>query len=126
MMNIAKVQRVIAVRFFLSQFAKNPGQECLRAYVSVPFGDPDYGLGLGEQVVLVSRFEELGAKLSDLEEIRTTAVGKLEAIHNCQERIAQMEKDRDALLESYVLRAPEALDGLTSKERYHVYSMLRL
>jgi uncharacterized membrane protein YccC len=71
-------------------------------------------------------FEELGAKLSDLEEIRTTAVGKLEAIRNYQERIEEMEQDRDALLESYALRAPEALDGLTPEERHQVYRMLRL
>jgi site-specific DNA recombinase len=71
-------------------------------------------------------FEELGAKLSELEEIRTTAVGKLEAIRNYQERIEEMEKDRDTLLESYALRAPEALDGLTPEERHQVYRMLRL
>jgi hypothetical protein len=66
------------------------------------------------------------AKLSDLEEIRTTAVGKLEAIRNYQERIEEMEKDRDALLESYALRAPEALDRLSPEERHQVYRMLRL
>jgi hypothetical protein len=71
-------------------------------------------------------FEELGAKLSELEEIRTTAVGKLGAIRNYQERIEDMEQDRDALLESYALRAPEALDGLASEERHQVYRMLRL
>ena len=71
-------------------------------------------------------FEELGAKLSDLEEIRTTAIEKLEAIRNYQERIEEMEKDRDALLESYALRAPEALNRLTPEERHQVYRMLRL
>ena len=71
-------------------------------------------------------FEELGAKLSDLEEIRTTAVEKLEAIRNYQERIEEMEKDRDALLESYALRAPEALNELAPEERHQVYRMLRL
>jgi hypothetical protein len=71
-------------------------------------------------------FEELGAKLSDQEEIRTTAVEKLEAIRNYQERIEEMKQDRDALLESYALRAPEALDGLTPEERHQVYRMLRL
>jgi DNA polymerase/3'-5' exonuclease PolX len=70
--------------------------------------------------------EELGAKLSELEEIRATAVGKLEAIRNYQERIEEMEQDRDALLESYAHMAPEALDELTSEERHHVYRMLRL
>jgi hypothetical protein len=71
-------------------------------------------------------FEELGAKLSGLEEIRTTAVGKLQAIRNYQERIEEMEQDRDTLLESYALRAPEALDELAPEERHQVYRMLRL
>ena len=63
-------------------------------------------------------FAELGANLSELEEIRITAVEKLEATRNYQERIEEMEQDRDALLESYALRAPEALDGLTPDERH--------
>ncbi len=67
-----------------------------------------------------------GAKLSELEEICNTAVEKLEAIRNYQERIEEMEKDRDVLLESYALRAPKALDELTPEERHHVYRMLRL
>src|SRR5919112_669704 len=37
-------------------------------------------------------FEELGAKLSELEEIRASAEGKLEAIRNYQERIEEMEQ----------------------------------
>jgi hypothetical protein len=71
-------------------------------------------------------FEELGAKLSELEEIRNTAMDRLEAIRNYQECIEEMEKDRDALLESYALRAPEALDGLTPEQHHQVYKMLRL
>ena len=51
---------------------------------------------------------------------------RLEGIRNYQERIEEMEKDRDALLESYALRAPEALNELTPEERHHVYRMLRL
>ena len=70
--------------------------------------------------------DELGAKLSELEEIRTTAVERLEAIRHYQERIEEMEKDCDALLESYASMAPEALNDLTPEERHHVYRMLRL
>ena len=44
-------------------------------------------------------FDELGARRSDLEAIRTIAVERLEAIRNRQERIEEM--DRNALLESY-------------------------
>ncbi len=53
-------------------------------------------------------------------------MGKLEVIRNYQECIEEMEQDRDALLESYALRTPEALDGLTPEERHQVYRMLRL
>ena len=44
-------------------------------------------------------FDELGAKLLELDEIRSTAVENLEDIRNRQERIEEMEQDRDALLE---------------------------
>ncbi|MCA1718308.1 MAG: hypothetical protein LC781_16295, partial [Actinobacteria bacterium] len=42
------------------------------------------------------------------------------------ERIAEMERDRDAILESYAGAAPEALDSLTPEERRHVYGMLKV
>ncbi len=71
-------------------------------------------------------FDELGAKLSELEETRTFAVERLEAIRNRQERIEEMEKDRDALLESYASMVPEALEELAPDERHQVYRMLRL
>lgn len=53
-------------------------------------------------------------------------MGRLEAIRDHQERIEEMEKDRDALLEANALRASEALDELTPEERHQVYRMLRL
>ena len=37
-----------------------------------------------------------------------------------------LERDRDALLESYTEITPEALDALTPEERRQVYGMLRL
>ena len=37
-----------------------------------------------------------------------------------------MERDRDALLESYAEVVPEQLDRLTPEERHLVYKMLRL
>ena len=37
-----------------------------------------------------------------------------------------MERDRDALLKSYALMVPEALDRLEPSERHQVYKMLRL
>ena len=43
-----------------------------------------------------------------------------------QAELASLEKDKEALLESYVSLAPEALDTLTPEERHRVYEMLRL
>ena len=38
----------------------------------------------------------------------------------------EVERDRDALLESYARMVPERLDLLTPEERHQVYKMLRL
>jgi hypothetical protein len=41
-------------------------------------------------------------------------------------RLEELERDKDALLESYVGMAPEALNSLTPQERHRVYKMLRV
>jgi hypothetical protein len=43
-----------------------------------------------------------------------------------RQRVEELERDRDALLRSYVGMTPEALDGLVPEERHHVYRMLKL
>ncbi len=70
--------------------------------------------------------DELMEKLSALEEVRGTAQRELEALRIRQERLEGMERDKDALLESYAQMAPEALDSLTPEERHRVYGMLGL
>jgi hypothetical protein len=42
------------------------------------------------------------------------------------ERVAELEKNRDALLASLMSMVPEALDTLTSEERRQVYKILKL
>jgi site-specific DNA recombinase len=69
---------------------------------------------------------ELDEELSALEETRWTAERELEALRRHTERLEQMERDRDALLEHYATLAPEALDSLTSDERHKLYKMLKL
>jgi len=64
--------------------------------------------------------------LAVLEETRRTAERELEALRGQKERLEQMERDRDAILEHYVSVAPERLDSLTSEERHQLYKMLRL
>jgi hypothetical protein len=71
-------------------------------------------------------FEELGAKLEELETTREAATQELESLRNRRERIQELERDRDALLEYYVGMAPEALGSLLPEERHQVYKMLRL
>jgi site-specific DNA recombinase len=70
--------------------------------------------------------EVLDEALSELEEARQTAEKELEAIRARRETIEKLERDKDALLESYARMTPAALDDLSPDERHHVYKMLRL
>jgi hypothetical protein len=71
-------------------------------------------------------FDELRSRLSELDSTRATAEKELEALRNYEERLAGLEKNRDALLASLMTRVPEALSTLTSEERRQVYKMLNL
>jgi site-specific DNA recombinase len=70
--------------------------------------------------------DELGAALGELDETRKTAERELADLESRREHIAQMERDRDAVLEHYAKIAPEALDSLAPEERHTFYKMLRL
>jgi DNA repair exonuclease SbcCD ATPase subunit len=70
--------------------------------------------------------DELMEKLSALEEVRKTAEQKLEVLRSRQERLKGLERDKNALLETYAQMAPQALDSLTPEERHRVYGMLGL
>jgi site-specific DNA recombinase len=70
--------------------------------------------------------EELDEELAQLEETRTVAKNELGILRSHRERIEELERDRDAVLENYTALAPEALDTLTSEERHQLYKMLRL
>jgi DNA repair exonuclease SbcCD ATPase subunit len=70
--------------------------------------------------------EELGSKLSELDEMRRHAERELSALQDHQERVQQLEEDRDALIKEIVQTVPDALDSLAGKERNKVYRMLRL
>ena len=71
-------------------------------------------------------FEELRARIAELDETRRTADRELRDLRGRQEQIRQLEQDRDALLEHYAGLVPEALDELDAAERHHVYKMLRV
>jgi site-specific DNA recombinase len=79
-----------------------------------------------QQAAGLMTLEELALKLAEFDEIRRHAERELAALHDHQERVEQLEEDRDALIKEMAETAPEALDGLAGKERNKVYRMLRL
>ena len=68
-------------------------------------------------------FEELRAKLAELEDTRNIAERELKTLRTHREHIGGLEADRAALLDSLVGVAPDALQSLTPEERHHVYKM---
>ena len=69
-------------------------------------------------------FDELRARIAELDEIRRTADQELRTLRGRQEQIRQLERDKEALLEDYAGLVPEALDELNAAERSRVYGML--
>ena len=57
---------------------------------------------------------------------RSLAQSELEALEAREERVAQLEKDRAALLASMSEKLPKQLHDLTTEEKNQVYRMLRL
>jgi hypothetical protein len=70
--------------------------------------------------------QELGAKLEELEEGRKEAERKLMALRSHQQRVEELEKDRDALLQSMSETVLGALENLDGEEKNRLYQMLRL
>jgi site-specific DNA recombinase len=79
-----------------------------------------------QQAAGLMTLEELGSKLAKLEETRRVAEAELAALDAREERVRELEADRDALLDSYAEVVPEALDSISGKERMRVYEMLQL
>jgi len=71
-------------------------------------------------------FDELRAKLIGLEETRDTAHKELAALEARREQLAELERDRDTLIERYARMVPKALDALVPEERHRVYKLLKL
>jgi site-specific DNA recombinase len=71
-------------------------------------------------------FDELGAKLRELEGQRTTAEEELDNLQLRRARLEDLERDRETLLREYAGMLPERLDELTGEERHQIYRMLRL
>jgi len=70
--------------------------------------------------------DDLRTRLAELEELRELAQRELEALRRREEEVAQLEKDRDAILEYYAGASSEALDSLTPEQRHNLYKSFRL
>ncbi len=70
--------------------------------------------------------EELRERLEELADTHKLAQAELEALADRERRIKELEKDRDALLQSMAEMVPSALESLMGEERNKLYRMLRL
>jgi hypothetical protein len=69
---------------------------------------------------------ELGAKLNEWDETRELAQAQLDALALREQRVEDLEADRDTLLRDMADMVPESLDGHSGEERHRVYGMLRI
>jgi hypothetical protein len=76
-----------------------------------------------DQGVEKERYE---IKRLELERAAKTVQAELGRIRNRQSRIRQLERDRDALLETYTRMVPTHIDGLSPEERHRIYKMMNL
>jgi site-specific DNA recombinase len=133
---------------FVSELLKDPDrikaglEELIEQEREAAHGDPGHEARLWEERIAecsrlrsayqdqqaagLMTLEELDSKLAKLEETRRMAEAELAALDAREERVLELEADRDALLVSYAEVVPEALDGLSGEERMRVYEMLRL
>ena len=71
-------------------------------------------------------YEELGEKPAALEETRSVARRELESLKGRSERLENLKRDRDAVLEAYANVTAEALEELSPEQRNKLYKILRL
>ncbi len=71
-------------------------------------------------------FEELRSRLTELDKTCKTAEQELESLQSRRDRIAELERDSDALIEQLVGLVPNELESLAPEERHSVYKLLRL
>jgi hypothetical protein len=70
--------------------------------------------------------DELENRLQDIEETREAARAELAIMEEGRQRLEELERDGEALMELYASTVPEALENLLPEERHRVYKMLRL
>jgi hypothetical protein len=70
--------------------------------------------------------EELAARLEELEDTRKVLEADLASLERSQQKVKELENDRDAVVASLAASIPDALDNLTGDEINTVYRKLRL
>ena len=70
--------------------------------------------------------DELRAKLAGLEERREAVRREMNALAARKERLEELERNKEELLEYYAAMAPKSLEELSGEERHQVYQTLRL
>jgi glyoxylase-like metal-dependent hydrolase (beta-lactamase superfamily II) len=71
-------------------------------------------------------YDDLRGKLTLLDDERAVAKRELIALSERQQRLVELEHDRDTLMEHYAGMVPEASRSLSPEERHQLYRMLRL
>jgi len=71
-------------------------------------------------------YQELGEKLSSLEETRSLARRELDSLQGRRERLEALKLDREAVLAAYADVTVETLDDLSPEERNRLYKTLKL
>ena len=72
------------------------------------------------------QFGELRERLAELEEEQKIAEREIRALRDKSERIQEMGRDKDALLESLIEITPRRLDEIDPEERHRIYRMIGL
>ncbi len=76
---------------------------------------------LDQQAEGIMSMSELKGKLAALDERRTVTERELEKLTHHQERVAELERDAEALMELYTYQAREGLDLYTPQDRHDAY-----
>jgi site-specific DNA recombinase len=79
---------------------------------------------LDQQAEGIISMAELKTKLAALDERRTVAERELDKLMRQQERMAQLERDTQALMERYRFEAHEGLDLYTPQDKHDAYKTL--
>jgi len=110
----------------LSEISGDPQHEAKTWAEKVAECDRSRSAYQDQQAAGLMTLDELGRKLGELDSTLKLARAELERLQRRRERVEELERDRDAIIESYAGMLPDALDALSGEERRRLYGMLRL